>query len=100
MADIRETAILIDHDMEEVRVDTNNRGMAGRLTRMGFKEVTRSDSDPYRRFTGGMKQIGFRKVRVPSKNPRVFRGKPFQKGKRVEKGSTTKANDSPVKNHA
>lgn len=100
MADIRETAILIDHDMEEVRVDTTNRGMAGRLTRMGFTEVTRSDSDPYRRFMGGMKQIGFRKLRIPSKNPRAFQGKPFQKGKRVQVDSKTKVDESSVKNHA
>lgn len=87
MVDIRETAILIDHDREEVRVDTNNRGFAGRLIRMGFKEVTRSNSDPYRRFTGGVKQISFRKIKIPSKNPGVFRGKRFQKRRSVvEKG--------------
>lgn len=91
MADIRETAILIDHDVEEVRVDTNNRGMAGRLARMGFREVTRSDSDPYRRFVGAIKQIGFRRVRLPSKNPRVIGKNQFKKRNGIEKrpvGST------------
>lgn len=87
MADIRETAILIDHDVEEVRVDTNNRGMAGRLTRMGFREVTQSESDSYRRFVGAIKQIGFRRLRLPSKNPGVFRGKRFEKRKRTETGT-------------
>lgn len=86
MADIRETAILIDHDLQEVRVDTNHRGMAGRLTRMGFREVTRSDSDPYRRFTGQTKQVGLRRVRIPSQNPRVFRGTFLKKGRAAPAG--------------
>jgi len=64
MAEIRETAILIDHDHSTVKVDTNVRGMVSRLVRAGFAETTTKESAPYRRFTGTIKQVGLRKARV------------------------------------
>ena len=100
MADIRETAILIDHDRSEVRVDTNNRGMVGRLTRMGFVDVTRSDSDSYRRFVGTAKQIGFRKVRILSPEQRAIAGKRLQNRSNASKKPGIPSTGKKVKNHA
>ena len=57
-----ETAITVDHDLGECRVDTTMRGVASRLVTRGFVEVTKANSAPYRRFVGQARQISFRGI--------------------------------------
>ncbi len=54
-----ETAITVDHDEKTCRVDTSVRGVAAKLLRRGFVEVTKPNSTPYRRFLGQARQISF-----------------------------------------
>jgi len=72
---IKETAITIDYDCGECRVDTSVRGVASKLVRCGFIEVTKANSAPYRRFVGTEKQVTFRKtgsrVKVASKGVKI-----------------------------
>ena len=60
---IRETAITLDHDLGECRVDTSVRGIGSKLVKLGFIEVTKENSAPYRRFVGQVDQVAFRKVK-------------------------------------
>jgi len=62
MNDIKETSILIDHDTGVVLVDTNVRGVASKLVGQGFQEFTTPPNRPYRRFSGVLNQVSFRKV--------------------------------------
>ncbi len=57
---VYETVITIDHETGECRVDTSMRGIATELRRRGFKDITRPESAPYRRFVGQADQIKFR----------------------------------------
>lgn len=59
-----ETGITIDHQTQEVRVDTTNRRLATRAVRCGFRELSTGATTPYRRFTGLPAQISLRKVRT------------------------------------
>ena len=59
---VYETCIVIDHETGEVRADTTREGMASKLTRQGFIEVTKPNSKPYRRFLGIEKQVSLRKA--------------------------------------
>ena len=70
---IYETAATVDHERDELRVDTSVRSVASTLLRAGFREVTRSNSAPYRRFVGRADQMRFRKA----KGIRKVRGRPF-----------------------
>ena len=58
-----ETAITIDHELDEMRVDTTVRGMATALMRAGFRETGGPQSLPYRRFIGRADQLRFRKAK-------------------------------------
>jgi hypothetical protein len=61
---IYETSCTLDHETGELRVDTTREGIAAQLRRMKFREVTRPDSKPYRRFIGEADQIRFRKPKA------------------------------------
>ena len=54
---VRETVIVIDHELNEARADTTVRAMATLLTRYGFEEVGDARALPYRRFRGQADQI-------------------------------------------
>ena len=71
---IYETAITIDHELNELRLDTTVTSVATAALRSGFTETTRPDSKPYRRFTGSADQIRFRKP----KGQRGIRGRAAQ----------------------
>ncbi len=60
MAEIRETGITIDYDLKRVLIDTNMKGVASKLKRLGFKLIEDSKSEPYWRFEGTPRQISFR----------------------------------------
>jgi len=55
-----ETAVTIDHDADECRVDTTVRGVASMCLRARFLEVTKPNSAPYRRFIGLADQFRLR----------------------------------------
>lgn len=59
-----ETAITIDHDENTCRIDTTMRGVASKCLRMKFREVTKPNSAPYRRFVGLDDQIKIRKTKA------------------------------------
>ena len=59
-----ETVVVVDHETGTMRVDTTREGIAGQLRRKGFIEVTKSNSKPYRRFTGEEGQLSFRKPKA------------------------------------
>lgn len=61
---IYETAITIDHETNEMRVDTTREGVASQLRRSKFRETTREDSRPYRRFVGQADQLRFRRTKA------------------------------------
>lgn len=65
-----ETAVTIDHELSQMRVDTTVRSVATALRRAGFQEVTACSSAPYFRFLGGADQLRFRKP----KGLRALRG--------------------------
>jgi hypothetical protein len=67
---IYETAITIDHELDELRLDTTVTSIANAAKRAGFTETTRDDSKPYRRFSGRADQVRFRKP----KGQRPIRG--------------------------
>lgn len=71
---IYETAVTIDHETGEARVDTTRVGIASRLKRCKFQEVTREDSKPYRRFIGQADQVTFRRPKAERVAGRTFRG--------------------------
>lgn len=58
----KETAITVDYETGECWVDTSVRGLASKLVKCGFIEVTKPNSAPYRRFMGTEKQVAFRKT--------------------------------------
>ena len=82
MSDAKETCVLIDHDTGVVLVDTSLRGTATQLVRQGFQEVTSPSSRPYRRFSGDISQVSFRKGKSKG---RVENGQ-----NRAEKARSTK----------
>lgn len=88
---IFETAITIDHETGEMRVDTTREGVASYLRRMQFREVTKESSKPYRRFIGEADQIRFRKPKAQ----RPARG--F--GRKCEPGIATPASVPEKRNH-
>ena len=57
---VRETVIVIDHELDEARADTTVKAMATQLTRYGFEEVGNEHALPYRRFRGQADQIWLR----------------------------------------
>ena len=72
---IYETAITIDHEKDEMRLDTTLRSMATKALRAGFKEVTTETSKPYRRFVADSDMLRLRKAKGIRKAP----GRPFGK---------------------
>lgn len=71
---IYETAVSIDHETGECRVDTTREGIAAQLRRAGFLEVTQENSKPYRRFLGEADQIKFRKPKSVRTAGRTYFG--------------------------
>ena len=67
---IYETALTIDHELNELRLDTTVTSVATAALRAGFTETTTDTSKPYRRFTAMADQIRFRKP----KGQRVVKG--------------------------
>jgi hypothetical protein len=57
---IHETSLTLDHDTGELLVDTNDRGMAGKLRRAGFEELPQQE-DLFR-FRGQPAQLHFRPI--------------------------------------
>ena len=82
----KETAITIDYECGECRVDTSVRGVASKLVKCGFIEITKDNSAPYRRFVGTEKQVAFRKggsrVRVTPKEAKIGAKTPRIRGKK------------------
>lgn len=70
MSEIKETAVTVDHDLKTCLVDTNSKGMASKLKRLGFKLLNSEKSHPYWRFSGTARQISFRGA-----NKKVFKKK-------------------------
>ncbi len=58
-----ETAITINHEDNEMLVDTTQTGIARQLLRCGFVETTKPSARIYRRFQGQADQIRFRKLK-------------------------------------
>jgi hypothetical protein len=58
---IYETAITLDHELNELRLDTTVTSIATAAKRAGFTETTTDQSKPYRRFTATADQVKFRK---------------------------------------
>lgn len=58
---IYETAITIDHELNELRLDTTVTSIATAALRSGFTETTTESSKPYRRFLATSDQIRFRR---------------------------------------
>lgn len=58
-----ETAIALDHEANECRVDTTVRSIATQLRRRGFVEITKPNSAPYQRFLGQADQVRFRAMK-------------------------------------
>jgi hypothetical protein len=69
---ISETACTADYELDELRVDTSRAAVVTRLLRMGFREVTKENSKPYRRFIGKCDQMWFKKTKAdrPKRSPR------------------------------
>jgi len=57
---IHETSLTLDHDTETLLVDTNDRGMAGKLRRAGFELL--SEEEGHCRFRGLPSQLHFRPI--------------------------------------
>jgi hypothetical protein len=81
MAIVHETGCTIDYELNEMRVDTTRQGVCSQLLRMGFREITRRNSSPYRRFIGAADQIRFRRTKAER---HIRAGKP-PKGKQFQK---------------
>ena len=58
---IWETCITIDHELNELRLDTTVTSVATAALRAGFTEATTDTSKPYRRFLATADQVKFRK---------------------------------------
>jgi hypothetical protein len=58
---IYETAITVDHELNELRLDTTVKAVATQALRCGLKDVTTKNSQPYRRFLGHSDQFRLRK---------------------------------------
>jgi hypothetical protein len=67
---ISETACTADYELDELRVDTSRVAVVTRLLRMGFREVTKENSKPYRRFIGKVDQLRFTKTKA-DRRPRA-----------------------------
>ena len=75
---IYETAITIDHELNELRLDTTVTSVATSALRCGYTEVTTETSKPYRRFTAQADQARLRR-------PKGQRGHRGAAGKRSSK---------------
>jgi len=63
MAEIKETAITIDHETGRVRIDTTSNRVKHRLKSLGLKEITKQRLGPYSSWVGDEKNVRFAKIR-------------------------------------